>query len=284
VPRIPAFVRAKQAQVQRALRPAQVEARERLRALAALTARAEPRMAAGDDLTRYEASVFSQNGEDGILTELFARIGVTNRFFVEFGIQTGHEGNCVLLADVFGWDGLFMEADPVAYAALERKYRYTDVSTRHELVTPENIESILAAAGVPDEPDLVSIDIDGADLWVWNRIRTFRPRVVVIEYNGSLPLDSALVQPVAHQWDGSSAFGASLGALERVAAARGYELVHTDLTGVNAFFVRSDLRGLARVAKPPRRAANYFLRGGSHAAPRESPSWVDLDADPALIA
>ena len=84
--------------------------------------RAAPDLFAADDLTRFELRGFSQNGEDGVLVEILNRIGVSNRFFVEFGIQNGTEGNCVLLADVFGWAGVFIEADDEVFAALASKY------------------------------------------------------------------------------------------------------------------------------------------------------------------
>ena len=62
----------------------------------------------GPDLTRYELRVYSQNGEDGVLAEILRRIGAGRREFVDFGAQRGLEGNCVALADVLGWHGLFM--------------------------------------------------------------------------------------------------------------------------------------------------------------------------------
>ena len=68
-----------------------------------------------EPLTRYEHRVFSQNGEDGVLSELLRRIGVVSHWFVEFGIERGVEGNCVFLADVIGWSGLFLEAQQDAY-------------------------------------------------------------------------------------------------------------------------------------------------------------------------
>lgn len=73
-------------------------------------------------LTPYEYQLFSQNGEDGVLLELLRRIGVARRTFVEFGIESDREGNCVALADILGWHGLFMEADGALHHDLHRKY------------------------------------------------------------------------------------------------------------------------------------------------------------------
>ena len=70
------------------------------------------RYGGGPDLTAHELRVFSQNGEDGVLAEILRRIGTGSRTFVEFGIQDGSEGTTVFLAQVMGWSGVYLEADP----------------------------------------------------------------------------------------------------------------------------------------------------------------------------
>jgi hypothetical protein len=134
-------------------------------------------------------------------------------------------------------------------------------------VTPANIDALLRDGGIPEELDVLSIDVDGIDLWIWNAVSAVRARLVVIEYNAHLDPAARLTQPEepAMAWDGTDYFGASLGALRTVAARRGYRLVHTDLAGVNAFFVRADLAGpFPAEADVPVRAPNYFLRGEGH--------------------
>jgi len=93
-----------------------------------------------------------------------------------------------------------------------------------------------------------------------------RPSIVVIEYNGSLPLDRPMVQPLQDRpWDGTDFFGASLKALEELGTRKGYRLVHTELTGTNAFFVAEE-HGAAfdDIVEVPRRPANYELLGFRH--------------------
>ena len=234
-------------------------------------------------LTPFELRVFSQNGEDGILAEILARIGVGERFFVEFGVESAREGNCVYLADVVGWRGLFMECDEDFSVALQEKYRGSDrVRTMRAMVTPENVEKLFEAGRVPPEPDVLSIDVDGGDYWIWNSIEGYRPRVLVIEYNSALDPNRQLVQPAELRggWDGTAYFGASLGALRVLGERKGYRLVHTELCGVNAFFVREDLAedrfdGEVLV----RGAPNYFQRGQGHPADPDRRRYLDLDSD-----
>ena len=71
---------------------------------------------------------------------------------------------------------------------------------------------------------------------MWEAITNYRPRVVVIEYNGALDMTRRLVQPRhSPAWNGTAFFGASIGALEMLGTHKGYRLIHTELTGNNAY-------------------------------------------------
>ena len=231
-------------------------------------------------LTGWERSVFSQFGEDGVIAELVRRVGAPSRYFVEFGAESGLEGNCPLLASE-GWSGLFMEADAEQGRSLQWRYQSAPmILTKVTTVTTDNVETLFRKHGVPAEPDLLSIDVDGIDWWVWRAITSFRPRIVVIEYNGHLTPDRALTIPAEHRepWDGTSYYGASLTACERLARAKGYHLAHTELNGNNAFFVRDDLcDAIPDDDVVPRRMTNLFLAGVVHAPDPHGRAWVEID-------
>ena len=186
-----------------------------------------------DDLERYESRTYSQNGEDGVIARIFDRIGTTNRYFVEFGTGAdGRERNTRLLQSQ-GWTGLLMDAcaDPA----------HPEVSK--ESITAENINELFRKYSVPDEFDMLSIDIDGNDYWVWQAIdRRYRPRLLVMEYNAAIPPDQSrtIRYDAGFRWRGTDYFGASLLALADLSASRGYVLVHCERSGVNAFFLRDD--------------------------------------------
>jgi hypothetical protein len=211
---------------------------------------AEPRYAAPGRLERHGCKVWSQNDEDGILAEIFRRIGVASRSFVEFGVTEGRECNTLKLL-VEGWRGLWMESSPACCASVRRTFAGPLAEGRLELlevaVTAENIDGLVAGAraAAAGELDLLSIDIDGNDYHVLAALRSVRPRVLVIEYNGKFPPPMDVVPPydTRRVWDGSDYGGASLQAIASLAGRRGYRLVGTNITGVNAFFVRADLAG-----------------------------------------
>jgi len=197
-------------------------------------------------LLRYGFKIYSQNDEDGILEEIFRRIGVGDRRFVEFGVQTGFECNTVKLL-VEGWKGLWIEASSQSAGRI-REHFSDFLSSRNlclleKMVTAENINSLLTQAGFVGDIDLLSIDIDFNDYWVWRAIEAARPRVVMIEYNASLRPPLSLVVPYSPTsvWGGGNYFGASLEALVRLARDKGYHIVGCGFSGVNAFFVREDL-------------------------------------------
>src|SRR6202011_5629219 len=134
-----------------------------------------------------------------------------------------NEANCLLLADAVGWSGLFLEADSHEYECLARKYAGTSrVRVVQQLVTRDNFNA-LRSMGVPIDFDVLSIDIDGNDYWIWDALSSCNPRVVVIEFNSGLDPNRQLVQPYEPYvpWDSTSFFGASLGALRGLANRKG---------------------------------------------------------------
>ena len=209
---------------------------------------AEPRYGAPGRLERHGRKVWSQNDEDGILEEIFRRIGTASRSFVEFGVSDGRECSTLKLL-IEGWSGLWMESNPQSCDRIRRIFAEPLAGGRLELlqttVTGENIDRLIgdARSAAASELDLLSIDIDGNDYHVLNAIRCVRPRVLVIEYNAKFPPPMDLVMPYDphHAWDHTDFVGASLQAIASLAGRRGYRLVGTNLTGINAFFVRADL-------------------------------------------
>jgi len=193
-------------------------------------------------LGRCHAQVYSQGGEDGIIAEVFRRIGARDRFFVEIGIGDGLENNTRLLLEQ-GWRGVWLDGgDTDAVAASFRDFVADGALTiRHAFITRENIEALLDQGGVPPRFDFLSLDIDRNTSHVWRALGR-RSRVACIEYNASLPAAAALEVPyeATAGWEGTNWFGASLKVLERIGADKHMHLVGCDLLGFNAFFVDAD--------------------------------------------
>jgi hypothetical protein len=200
---------------------------------------AKPRYADPRRLIHHGFKVYSQNDEDGIIQEIFKRIGTQDRTFIEFGVSNGNECNTAKLL-LEGWRGLWIEGSHALGSFLSEKGSLTLTAS---MVTAENVNHLFSKAGFEGEIDLLSIDIDYNDYWVWKAINVVRPRVVVIEYNAQLrpPLSVTVPYGANKRWDGTSYYGASLEALVRLGRAKGYRIVGCCFSGVNAFFVREDL-------------------------------------------
>lgn len=208
-------------------------------------------------LTRHELRISSQNGEDGIILEMVRRIfgsDYKNKNFFEFGVEDGKECNCAILANFLDWDGVFIESDKEKFKKLDARYKNNNkIKTLNRMVDSKNIQDIINK-NMP-EIDILSIDIDSHDYWVWEAIET-KPKIVIIEYNGQLSGKKVLSKERTSGWDGTTAYGASLDAYIDLGIKKGYSLVYTDLNGVNAFFIRNDYINLFPETTNPQKITN----------------------------
>jgi hypothetical protein len=202
-----------------------------------------------------ETKVYSQYGEDGIIEEIFKRIGTTNKTFVEFGIQNGTECNCRRLVEDFKWNGLFIDGNKRDYEKAKEHYRDFNIKIVNKFITAENINSIFRRNEITGEIDLLSIDIDGNDYWIWKAIKEIKPRVVIIEYTSSFGKKSWTI-PYKSDWVWKTPKlfqrwkwiykGASLKAMIKLGKQKGYKIVYTN--GLNAFFIKKDIKELEELS------------------------------------
>lgn len=198
-------------------------------------------------LNRHEHQVFSQNGEDGIIREIFRRAGARDGTFLELGVGDGQVNNTTFLLTQ-GWKGYWLEGNPRSVSTIRRDFAKPLATAQlqlvHAIATAETVAESLERLGVPREIDLLSVDLDRNTYWVLSALlRVIQPRVAVVEYNATYPADlnwKAEYSPTPW-WSGTSYFGASLKAYEELCRTHGLALVGCDLHGVNAFFVRQDL-------------------------------------------
>jgi hypothetical protein len=190
-------------------------------------------LVAAEDLSLSELRVYSQNGEDGVLEKIFELIGTTNKYYVEFGVEDGTQCNTRYLREVYGWQGLMMDGS----------HANQTLNLQQEFIIAENIEELFQKYGVPEEFDLLSIDTDFNDFYIWHAIEHYKPRVVCIEHNGMFPphLDRVVVYNPGYIWDGTDYNGTSILAMAILGEYKGYTLVYAEAAEVNLFFIRNDV-------------------------------------------
>jgi hypothetical protein len=59
------------------------------------------------------------------------------------------------------------------------------------------VDSLITANGIKGEIDLLSLDIDGVDYWIWNAIEAISPRVVVAEIQAIWGTEASVTVPYA---------------------------------------------------------------------------------------
>lgn len=204
-----------------------------------------------DNLQDYEFSVYAQSGEDGIIQHLLQKIKPIRPIFVEFGVQNYTESNTRFLLQDRNWSGLVIDASPtyIEYIKADPIYWRYNLKAECSFIDAENINTILKRNGIGGDIGLLSVDIDGNDYWVWKAVDCISPAIVICEYNSlfgsqhkvTIPYDSSFYRTTAHF--SNLYFGASLAAITQLGCEKGYQLVGSNATGNNAFFVRNDLVG-----------------------------------------
>lgn len=190
---------------------------------------------------------YSQFEEDGILLYLFSLISPLNRTCVEICAGNGRECMCSNLIINHGWWGHLFDGSEVNVDAARRFFANNEDTFfcpphfNHAWITAENVNERIAASGISGPIDLLSLDIDGMDYWVWKAIDVIQPQVVVCETHNLIPPTRALTVPYSANFvfESEAYRGASLGAMSKLAREKGYRLVGTHRYGFNAFFVKN---------------------------------------------
>ena len=188
----------------------------------------------------------SQNEEDGLVLALLEASGVARRRFIEIG-SGASGGNSAVLAHELGWSGLMIEAGERSAAVAASAFRHNPgVKVLNKTASSQNVSSLIKQSGHSGEVDLLSIDVDSIDYWLFDALeipRIVNPRLIVCEYNALFGATRAVTLPDAPRPRTAprNYVGASLAALVKVAERKGYRLVLCEDYGVNAFFLREDL-------------------------------------------
>jgi hypothetical protein len=214
-------------------------------------------------------SLYSQHDEDGILLYAFGLIGASTHRSVEICAGDGIECNTANLLINHRWTGLLVDGDP-GNVRRAREYYRARPETRHwppqtvaAWVTRENVNEVVRDAGFSGEIDLLSLDVDGVDYWLWEALTAVAPRIVVLEYNHLLGPDVSLSVPYRPDFvaefteHGSDYAGASLQAFVRLGRKKGYRFVGANAVGTNAFFAREDVPARLLPEADPRRAFDH---------------------------
>lgn len=202
-----------------------------------------------DSLDKVEFRVFSQWGEDGIIQHLIRNIEISNKIFIEFGVEDYTESCTRFLLINDNWSGLVMDSSKADIDFIKRddiSWKY-DLKAVRSFITKDNICRLIDENVKEKDVGLLVIDIDGNDYWIWKAITTIKPRIVICEYNSIFGCERFITVPYdvnfnrAKKHCSNLYYGASLPALSLLAEEKGYFFVGCNSNGNNAFFVRKDI-------------------------------------------
>lgn len=190
-------------------------------------------------LLEHSRNVYSQFGEDGILEKILELLPETDRWCVEFGAWDGqHMSNTCRLTESCNYSAVLIEGSEERADELKARYqgnsRIYPVNTFVGYSPNDNLDTILAATPIPRNYDVLSIDIDGNDYHVWKAATEYHPKVVVIEFNPTIPTEVDFVQTASPR----ISQGCGLRPLVTLGKEKGYELVCVTLC--NAIFVSAE--------------------------------------------
>ena len=196
-----------------------------------------------------EYKIFSQWGDDGIIQFIINKLDLDDEYknFIEFGVENYSESNTRFLLFNNNWSGLILDSSKKNIEEIKNSNYYWkyDLEAICSFITKENINSLIADSRISKKIGLLSIDIDGNDYWIWEKINTIEPLIVVVEFNSnfgfqhkiSIPYDANFERNKAHY--SNLYWGTSLEALKFLAKKKDYKFVCTNSSGNNAYFVKS---------------------------------------------
>ncbi len=210
--------------------------------------------------------VFSQNDEDGILLYIFSLIGIQNKKCVEIAAGTPYGANTTNLICNWGWSGLLIEGDK---SAVEQSNTFFNTHKDTFLyppkiinswITRETVNSLFTENNFTGIVDLLSLDLDGMDYWIWDKIDVIIPRVVIVEYSYIWGENKSVTVPYKSDFNrfdtDPNYYGASLQAFVKLAKRKGYRLVGCNKYGFNAFFIKN---GIGEKYLPEIPISNCFI-------------------------
>jgi hypothetical protein len=186
------------------------------------------------DLGPYEKSLYSEYGEDGVLAKFFRLCPPEKKYLVHLGACDGLGTTNTHLLLLQEWKGLL----------IDRGHENKEINLQKKFITAQNINEILKSNEVPSEFELLVIDLHYNDFHIWNSIdNSYRPALVLIEYNGTLDSteDKVIDYRPYYAGDYTDYFGASITALQRLGKKKGYNLIYAEKGGAYLFFLREDL-------------------------------------------
>lgn len=209
------------------------------------------------NIQELEFQVFSQFGDDGIIQWLVNQLPSIPKTFIEFGVEDYRESNTRFLLVNNNWSGFVIDGSEKNITRLKKEQLYTffDLKAENSFITLDNIKELLVKSGFTGPIGILSIDIDGNDYWIWEKIN-LDAVIIIIEYNSLFGFE----HPYTIEYEpnfvrGNNTpfqfYGSSLKSLNDLAEKKGYSFIGCNSSGNNAYFIKNGYLNQLPIDKIP---------------------------------
>ena len=184
------------------------------------------------------------HGEAKKLLEICTELNISNGYYVDIGASDGWTSSSTFpFARSKNFSGLSVELDDKKFKKLQYIYKnFQNAHLSKTKVTPLNILDLLNEFDVPQNFDILNLDIDSYDLFVIKKLlESYRPKIISMEINEKIPppIYFTVTYDENHFWKGDNFFGCSLQAASEEVSKFDYKL-YTVIYN-NAIFIPKEM-------------------------------------------
>ena len=201
------------------------------------------------NLNDLDYKVFSQNGEDGILDYLLFQLKINKPKFLEIGVGDYSESNTRFIFDRCSPKGTIIDCIEEFEIKVKKNIKLWrgQLNIIYKNINSDNIKDIIENKKIFSELDLLSLDIDGIDYWVLEKLPKNFSKIAVIEFNPIFGNKFKVTVPNIKDFNRNNyhysnlCFGMSLLALIDLMKKKNFYFLGTNLFRNNAFFISNEL-------------------------------------------
>ena len=184
------------------------------------------------------------HGEAKKLLEICTELNISNGYYVDIGASDGWSSSSTFpFARSKNFSGLSVELDDKNFKKMQYIYKnFQNAHLSKTKVTPLNILDLLNEFDVPQNFDILNLDIDSYDLFVIKKLlESYRPKIISMEINEKIPppIYFTVTYDENHFWKGDHFFGCSLQAASEEVSKFDYKL-YTVIYN-NAIFIPKEM-------------------------------------------
>ena len=219
------------------------------------------------NLFEVDYKIFSQNGEDGIIDYLIYNLNLEKPTFLEIGVGDYAESNTRFLFERYNSKGAIVDKINNFQKKVSKHIKLWrgDLKLIETSISCENINNIIYDSGVSKNLDIFSIDIDGIDYWIIDKIPKKISKIFVAEYNPIFGAKKKITVPNLKDFDRTKyhfsnlCYGMSLSALIEIMKKKEFTFLGTNIACNNAFFISNDYLSNINIELPDIQKLDKFI-------------------------